>query len=119
VEVLTRYARYAIIFAESEVITLPNILIVGFGGEACTVRGEVEVVLHDLGVAEDAITTIVQAETQFCESKDSAPYLVVRNTDGSKAEAMARELNKRLNHDVEVEKIDWFFPKAPLVVAET
>ena len=87
-----------------------NILIVGFHPHSAeAVRESVENILKQINKADDAITTILPANTKWCIRAGEAPYLVVRNTDLDEAITIAAVLNAGIKVDVECEKIDHFF----------
>jgi hypothetical protein len=98
---------------------MPNILIVGFEkGMAESLRTRANVTMASLGKENDAIITIITAETQKCitrpETRDhpeTAPYIVVRDSNKNECEEIAKTLNRILNVDVEYETIDGFIPK--------
>ena len=87
---------------------MPNIMIVGFDLEAVMIQKRVKRVLQEIGEGHDAITTVIEATTEFCTKNDNAPYLIVRNTKKKRAKAIAEALNKELNLDVEWEVLGGF-----------
>lgn len=95
---------------------MPNVLIVGFKPDgAREARKMVEAALKDMGKADDAITTILSADTKCCAKSSDAPYLVVRDTELGVAEMIALTLHAKLEGivDVEFEKIGGFIAGGP------
>ncbi|MGA3193190.1 MAG: hypothetical protein ABSF56_03560 [Minisyncoccia bacterium] len=93
---------------------MPNILIVGFDKNVVeNVWVNVAAIVCQLGLGGDAIVTIVPADTKWCDNPVPAPYLVVRDTDLEGARKIANALHRRLNLDIEYEKIAGFLAAVP------
>jgi hypothetical protein len=85
-------------------------MIVGFDKKgAAKTRKKVETIVGNLDYGADAITTIVSADTKWCNNTTSAPYLIVRDTDSARATTIANALNVELKLDVEYETLAGFF----------
>ena len=88
---------------------MPNICIIGLPKrETKKTRKRIETIVENLGFGADAITTIVPADTKGCNNTPSAPYLVVRDTNITRAATIAKALNNELKLDVEYEEISGF-----------
>lgn len=90
---------------------MPNIVLVGFEEhQAVALRVKVDALMHALGKANDAITTILHAETRECgRVYNPAPYVIVRDSDAGEARRIATIIND-YGFEVEIQKIDGFLP---------
>jgi len=89
---------------------MPNIVLVGFDKNRVKwVQERTDFIIRNMGLSDDAITTILPAETKLCRNKSPAPFLIVRGTNGRKIRKIAKALHFDFNADVEVEKINGFF----------
>ena len=98
---------------------MANIVLVGFNPhEGVAMREIIEDTLRDMGKAKDAVTTILPADTKWCDKPNRAPYLIVRDISHADAVAIATTLNAKVNMDVEYETIG-FLPSTPYLPAAT
>ena len=85
---------------------MPNVVIVDFD-TPYQVRKEVETVFEAIGVSNEAVTTVSNAETRLCSEKKRAPYLIVRDSNPDRAKAIAEALSQK-GFDVEWEVLAGF-----------
>ncbi len=94
---------------------MPNIVIVGFKpGELPIVRGRISIIVTGLGIAgADGVITCFQnaSAVDITKEHNDAPYVIVRDTEENRAMLIAREINLKLNVDVELEVLHAFLPK--------
>jgi len=92
---------------------MPNIIIIGLKKkEAIKIRRKIDDELARMAIEGGAITTIISALTQCCDSFEQAPYLIVRGTNIDELVQIAKAMNENLHMDVELEQITAFMEHA-------
>lgn len=91
---------------------MPNIFICGFGDEAEGLKRFVDDIMLDLGLQDDAITSIIETRPESCDgNRKSTPYIWVRSTKAGEIFLIIDALKEKgLRRDVEWDIIGGFIP---------
>jgi len=91
---------------------LPNVVIIG--RSSLGICDEISAIVRQLGI--DGENAVITYSPELCcidmtkQHRDS-PYLIVRDTDETRARTIGTALNARLNMDTEVQLLADFLPK--------
>ena len=92
---------------------MPNIHLCGFpSGEANVLKNEIDALMQDLGLGDDAVTTIWEVTVQSCDGKRTPrPYVAISSSSLTQMGAILGIFKKaQLGVDVECVTIDEFIP---------
>jgi hypothetical protein len=97
---------------------MPNIQICGFGAIAADqLKRHIDKVMQEIGLGNDAITSIVEMNAESCDGKRTKmPYLRICSTNAREIKKIIGALKKaKIKEDVEWLVLDGFIPAAKMV----